>query len=124
MNDHSQFRYASLVPGETTFPFVRWGMTAAMLLLAAGVVGLGALAERWPTARLAVGAALAVGVTVLVSAAWRGDSTRVGPDWSDAVRQAQASCGVGGTARGGVAAVSKTAEVPAGWTVRLPCAEL
>lgn len=117
MNDHSMFRYAALVPGEVAFPLVRWGMTAAMLLLAACVVALQVAADRWPRARPVVGVALAAGVVVLALAAWRGDSTRVGPDWSDGVHEAEVSCDAG-------AGAVQVAAAPAGWSVRLPCTAL
>ncbi|NNG37532.1 hypothetical protein [Nakamurella aerolata] len=117
MNDHSMFRYAALVPGEVAFPLVRWGMTAAMLLLAAGVVALQVAADRWPRARPVVGVALAAGVVVLALAAWRGDSTRVGPDWSDGVHEAEVSCDAGAVA-------VQVAAAPGGWSVRLPCTAL
>lgn len=116
LNDHSLFRYDSMLPARlATMPLVRWATAAAMLLIAVVPLFAGAVAGRWPRLRWARIVPVAMMIAVMAASFDRGDTVRGGPSWNGQLEIARAHC-----ARDGVVEVAVPTS-PSDWDVQLPC---
>lgn len=118
VNSHTAFLYASMPYGQIrNMPLIRWGTSAAMLLLAVVPLAAEALSRRRPSAHLLGMMMVVVMLIVMVRGFHSPDNRRGGPDWEASLPAAYAACQEHGRS-------VRIATFPKGWAISVPCRDL